>query len=146
MAQENPSGVHVWLILMKAHQAFQQHAERSIQATGLCFSDFGTMEILLHKGPQPINAIGERLGLTSGALTAAVDRLEKKGLVERCSVVQDRRVRIIHLTKRGKEEIEAIFAKHALDMEKAFAGLTVKEQETLVHLLKKAGKFASEKP
>ena len=142
MTQENTTGVHVWLILMKAHQALQQHAERSIQATGLCFSDFASMEILLHKGPQPVNAISERLGLTSGALTAAVDRLEKKGLVERRFDTEDRRVRIIHLTDPGKKEIEAIFARHAKDMEGAFAGLTVTERENLIALLKKAGKGA----
>ena len=145
MPQQDTSGVHAWLVFMKAHQSFQTHAERSIQATGLCLSDFAALEMLLHKGPQPVNAISERLGLTSGALTAVVDRLEKKRYVERCLDAEDRRVRIIHLTKRGKQEIEVIFARHAQDMEKAFAGLGAKERETFIHLLKKAGKFASEK-
>lgn len=138
------TGVHLWLVLMKAHQAFQAHAERSIHATGLCFSDFAALEMLLHKGPQPVNAISERLGLTSGALTAAVDRLEKKGYVERHLDAEDRRVRIIHLTKPGKKEITAIFARHAEDMERAFGRLTVKEREKLIQLLKQAGKFAFE--
>jgi DNA-binding MarR family transcriptional regulator len=88
--------------------------------------------------------MGERLDLTSGALTAAVDRLEKKTLVERRFDATDRRVRQVHLTSQGQKAIEPIFKQHAQDMENAFAGLTAKERESLIHLLKKAGKFASE--
>jgi hypothetical protein len=44
------SGVHIWLILMKAHRALAHHAEQSIVGLGFCFSDFATLEPLFHKG------------------------------------------------------------------------------------------------
>ena len=142
MTQDDTTGVHIWLILMKAHQAMSQHAERSIEAAGICFSDFGAMEMLLHKGPLPINAIGEKLQLTSGALTAAVDRLEKKGLLERKFDANDRRVRMIHLTESGQVFIQEIFNQHKADMEKAVSGLDKKERIEVIRLLKKMGKEA----
>jgi hypothetical protein len=37
------SGVHIWLILMKAHRALAYHAEQSIVGLGFCFSDFATL-------------------------------------------------------------------------------------------------------
>ena len=141
--QEDTSAVHVWLIIMKAHQAFEKHAQRSIEATGLCFSDFQALEYLLHKGTFPINALAEHLSLTSGALTAVVDRLEKKHLLARSLDATDRRVRNIQLTEAGKTLIESVFRKHQADMENAMANLDSTERLHLIQLLKKAGKAAA---
>src|SRR6266849_8587769 len=74
------SGVHVWLVLMKAHRSLVRHAERSIVALDMCISDFGVLEVLLHKGPQSVSEIGRRVDLTSGSITTAIDRLEERGL------------------------------------------------------------------
>jgi MarR family 2-MHQ and catechol resistance regulon transcriptional repressor len=138
--REDTSGVHLWLILMKAHQALAKYAIRSIEATGLCFSDFTALEALLHKGAMPINALGEKLALTSGALTAVVDRLEKKGYVERRFDAVDRRVRLVTLTGSGEERIRALFRRHSEDMEESASNLTLAEREGLIALLKKLGK------
>ena len=48
---QDSSGVHVWLVLMKAFQALMPHAEESISRTKLGDSDFRVLEALLHKGP-----------------------------------------------------------------------------------------------
>jgi MarR family 2-MHQ and catechol resistance regulon transcriptional repressor len=47
------SGIHTWLVLMKAHRTLTRHAKRSIEALDMCLSDFAILEALLHKGPQP---------------------------------------------------------------------------------------------
>src|SRR5436190_2924478 len=85
------SGTHLWLVLMKAHRALQRLATRSIRSSGAGLSDFAVLEMLLHKGPQPVNAIGRRIALTSGAITTAVDRLATRGLVTREADPGDRR-------------------------------------------------------
>src|SRR6266536_2801429 len=96
------SGTHLWLVMMKAHRALHRLATRSIESSGVCLSDFAVLEMLLHKGPQPVNEIGRRIELTSGAITTAVDRLELRGLVTREAHETDRRARIVRLTPRGK--------------------------------------------
>src|ERR1700686_4823242 len=73
------SGTHLWLVLMKAHRALERLAIRSIESFAVGLSDFAIMELLLHKGPQPVNEIGRRIALTSGAITTAVDRLPAPG-------------------------------------------------------------------
>src|SRR5438270_11621078 len=98
------SGTHLWLVLMKAHRALERLATQSIESLDVCLSDFGVMELLLHRGPQPVNEIGRRIALTSGAITSAVDRLEARGLVAREAHASDRRARIGRLTAAGKEE------------------------------------------
>jgi MarR family transcriptional regulator, 2-MHQ and catechol-resistance regulon repressor len=139
------SGTHVWLVLMKAHRALQRLAIRSIEASEAGLSDFAVMEMLLHKGPQPVNEIGRRIELTSGAITTAVDRLEARGLVTREAHPSDRRARVVRLTARGEERAAKAFAAHKATMDLAATGLSKAERTTLIQLLKKLGTSAAER-
>src|SRR5262252_5842161 len=138
------SGVHLWLILMKTHEAMRQHADRHIRSLGIGFSDFLALEALLHKGPTPVNEIGRLVHLTSGSITTAVDRLERKGMVERRNDPEDRRARVVHLTPAGKKLISSAFADHERAMERAASGLTASERGHTAALLKKLGRRAEE--
>jgi MarR family transcriptional regulator, 2-MHQ and catechol-resistance regulon repressor len=133
------SGIHLWLVLMKAHRALSRHAMRSIEPSGLGFSDFAVLEVLLNKGPQRVNDIGRRIDLTSGSITTAIDRLEKRGLAVRGLDGEDRRSRIVRLTPAGRARIGEVFADHAAALEAASAGLTKAERKSLIALLKKLG-------
>ena len=133
-------GVHLWLLLWKATKTLETQAHRSVQAMGLGLSDFGVLEALLHKGPLPVNAIRQKVLLSSGSMTAAVDRLERGGLVERTAALDDRRARIVRLTGKGKSLIGKLFQEHALDMERAFSCLNTDERERLANLLRKLGR------
>src|SRR5205807_9614309 len=106
------SGTHLWLVMMKAHRALERLAVQSIESSEVGLSDFAVMEMLLHKGAQPVNEIGRYIELTSGAITTAVDRLESRGLVAREAHPSDRRARIVRLTAAGKENAARIFAIH----------------------------------
>jgi MarR family 2-MHQ and catechol resistance regulon transcriptional repressor len=139
------SGTHLWLVLMKAHRAFGRLATQSIESLGVCLSDFGVLELLLHKGPQPVNEIGRRIALTSGAITTAVDRLEARGLVRREAHESDRRARIVRLTARGKEQAGSVFAGHKAAMDSAASGLSKTERAMLIELLRKLGTSAAER-
>src|SRR2546422_11555977 len=89
--RQDASGVHVWLVLMKAFRALAAHAEESLNLsqTGLGDSDFRVLEALLHKGPLPVNTIGPKGWLTPGSISVAVGRLEQWG-VERRTNTDDR--------------------------------------------------------
>jgi hypothetical protein len=52
-AAQDTSGVHLWLVLMKAFHALATVAGKSlnVSVTGLGDSDFRVLEVLLHKGP-----------------------------------------------------------------------------------------------
>ncbi len=139
------TGIHLWLVLWKAYEAVRRHAVRHIHSLGLGFSDFAVLEVLLNKGPTPVNAIGERVHLTSGSITAAIDRLEQKSLVERCADASDRRARVVHLTDEGRALIECALRDHAAAMEAATQGLTAAERGEAVALLKKLGLSAQAK-
>lgn len=136
------SGVHLWLLLWRATRAVENLAHQSIRATGLCLSDFGVLEALLHKGPLPVNALQKKVLLSSGSMTAAVDRLERRGWVERTFAATDRRARIVRLTGAGSRLIRRLFAAHARAMEDAFAGLEAPEREGFAGVLRKLSRNA----
>ena len=138
------TGVHVWLVLMKAFQALFPHAAESIERTELGDSDFRVLEALLHKGPLPVNTLGPKVWLTPGSISVAVDQLVRKGLVSRKEHTDDRRVRRVELTAKGRALITRGFREHAAAMETAVSVLSKNERLTLLQLLKKLGKHAAQ--
>ena len=145
--KEDTSGVHVLLVLSKAFRALAAHAGNSLKLSqaGLGDSDFRVLEVLLHKGPLPVNTIGPKVWLTPGAISVAVDRLEKKELVKR-KHTDDRRVRLVELTANGRALIAKTFRKHAAAMEEVAGVLSKEERLMLLRLLKKLGKGGADGP
>jgi MarR family 2-MHQ and catechol resistance regulon transcriptional repressor len=135
----------LWLVIAKSYRALSLLAEQSIANTGLCLTDFVALEALLHKGPLTISQIQDKVRLASGSMTAAVDRLDKLGLVVRKSSPSDRRARVVELTAQGKRLAASCFERHAKDLEALMSALSRKEREQLYESLKKLGLLAAEK-
>jgi len=133
----------LWLVLSRCHRALSRIAERSIEEAGLCLTDFASLEALLHKGPLTITEIQSKVLLASGSMTAAVDRLEKKGLVKRGSDPSDRRAKVLDLTREGRQVVQRAFTSHAAELESAMSVLNAGEKRRLYALLKKLGLFAA---
>lgn len=129
----------LWLVLARAYGSMVSYIEGAITAQGLGLSDFMVLEVLLHKGPLTISAIGQKVLLASASMTSAIDRLEKRGLVRRRSCDSDRRIRLVELTDCGKAFIEEIYARHENDLERVMAGLSEEERPVLYEGLKKIG-------
>ena len=138
------TGSHIRLILWKAASAVSKVDRASIAGTGLQISEFAIMEVLLHKGPLPINTIGEKVLLTSGSMTAAINRLERKKLVTRLQDPEDGRRFHVHLTPSGETVIKKAYQAHARNLEATAQCLTPDERQELVRLLKKLGRFAEQ--
>ena len=114
MAKRPSNPVHCWLVWRKADEAARDYLYRGIEDMGISDTDFRVLEALLHKGPLPVNTIGPKVRLTPGSISVAVDRLLEKGLVSRAESPDDRRVRIVALTRAGKDLIVPIFRKHCV--------------------------------
>jgi MarR family 2-MHQ and catechol resistance regulon transcriptional repressor len=134
----------LWIVLARCYRAVSQIAERSIAEAGLGLTDFAVLEALLHKGPLTITDIQAKVLLASGSMTAAVDRLERKGLLIRTATASDRRAKLLELTLEGKRVVEAAFGRHAAALEAAVDVLSSTEMRQLYGLLKKLGLFAAE--
>src|SRR6201985_3929341 len=127
MGKISQDPVHCWLVLVKAFQAAAKYLYAGLAETGIDDTDFRILEALLNKGPLPVNTIGPKVYLTPGSISVAIDRLLDRGLVSRAESPEDRRVRIVSLTPKGKELIGPIFRKHAAEIKKVFADEIPKE-------------------
>ena len=143
MARKFQGTDYTWLLMMKAMRALTRYATAGIEETGLGLSDFGVLETLLHAGPLPVNTIGPLVNLTPGSISIAIDRLVAKGLVTRVESAEDRRVRVVSLTLRGKDLIATAFRKHSAQMKKVFSELSEDELRGLEVAVKKVGKRAA---
>jgi MarR family 2-MHQ and catechol resistance regulon transcriptional repressor len=137
------SGPHLFLLLWKASHAVMRYDQQSINRQGFAsLSDFAVLEVLLHKGSLPVNTIGEKVLLTSGSITTAVQRLEKRGLVRRERSQGDARVVLVHLTDEGRRLIEKAFVEHATNLDDLFAEFSDEERVQFAGLIRKLGQRA----
>lgn len=145
MSEQNQiSAAKLWFVLARASSAIGTYIERSLGQQGFCLTDFMVLEALLHKGPLTITGIQGKVLLATGSMTAAVDRVENKGLVVRKSTLADRRARLLALTPKGRKLIASVYREHAADLESVVSVLNEEEKDALYRLLKKLGHFAAE--
>jgi MarR family 2-MHQ and catechol resistance regulon transcriptional repressor len=144
MSEVHVEAPRLWLVLARCHRALSRIAEHSIEKAGLCLTDFAALEALLHKGPLTITEIQGKVLLASGSMTAAVDRLDNKGLVVRTPAPSDRRAKMLDLTPAGRRVVETVFRRHAAELEAAMAVLSPSEKRQLHALLKRLGLFAAQ--
>lgn len=142
---EKPTAGQLWTVLARCYKALSSRVEQSVADAGLCLTDFMILEALLHKGPLTITEIQGKILLASGSMTAAVDRLEKKGVITRLFVKEDRRARLLELTAAGRKLIERIYGEHKLEFEELMSVLSDKEIHQTYASLKRLGLHAAAK-
>lgn len=134
----------LYIALSRASQWVNAHADRDIRKNGLNRTEFGVLELLYHKGPQPLQQIGEKVLMSSGNITYVVDKLEKKQMVRRRASTEDRRLIYAEITDEGTQFVKEVFPAHTAAIEEAVNGLSSEEKQLASVLLKKLGKFAQE--
>ncbi|MDF2725345.1 MAG: MarR family transcriptional regulator [Paenibacillus sp.] len=144
MADVNNEALHLFVTLTRASQYVNAHADRHIREQGLNRTEFGVLELLYHKGRQPLQQIGGKILMTSGNITYVVDKLEQKQLVVRVACADDRRIWYAEITDKGRAWIADTFPEHIRVIERAVAGLTAEEQQQAAALLKKLGLHAQQ--
>ena len=130
-----PSGTKTFTAIWKAYRALLAQSEESVRKIGLCDSDFRVLEVLLKNGSQPVNVLGNHIDLTTGSITTAIDRLESRWLVVRRLDPEDKRVRLVELTPKGRRIIERASVDYAKNMERAFRQLSRGQRLQLIKLL-----------
>ncbi|WP_026566273.1 MarR family winged helix-turn-helix transcriptional regulator [Bacillus sp. UNC41MFS5] len=139
------NSLKLFIVLSRAYKAINEHVNKVIQANGLNPTEFAVLELLYHKGDQPMQQIGGKILLASGSITYVVDKLEQKGMLRRIACPKDRRVTYAQITEDGKKFIQDIFPEHAEQINNLMSSLGESEKLEAIDLLKKlgipAGKF-----
>jgi MarR family transcriptional regulator, 2-MHQ and catechol-resistance regulon repressor len=128
--------LRLWIALARAHDAVLAHATEDVARHGLTLAEFGVLEALLHKGPLTQGDLQRAILVSSGGITFLVDRLVKRGLVDRQPHPRDGRTRITALTAEGDALVRGIFPEHAARIKAAMGGLGKKEKREALRLLR----------
>ncbi|WP_114571983.1 MarR family winged helix-turn-helix transcriptional regulator [Exiguobacterium flavidum] len=127
------------VVLSRTMHAVSERVKADIKSYELNPSEFGVLELLYHKGDTPLQQIGDKILLTSGSVTYVIDKLEKRGLIERRSCPTDRRVTFGTLTPAGERLMAEIFPKHEAFLAELFSDLSEGEKQQLIDQLKRVG-------
>lgn len=108
-----------------------------LKPLGIHPGEFALMRFVAASEGQSQQALADRLGVPPSRMVAKVDALEEAGLVERRTDPADRRIRELHLTRKGRGLLGRA-AQIAIDYEgQLCAPLDQKEREQLIDLLQK---------
>lgn len=135
--------LRLWTVLARAYAAVEKHSFTDIERHGLTPGEFGILETLYHRGPLLLGDLQRRVLVSSGGVSYLVDRLEKKGLVERRDYPEDRRTRLAALTPAGEELIARIFPEHARAIQRALHAIDPEVKQAAVALLRTIGRAAA---
>jgi MarR family transcriptional regulator, 2-MHQ and catechol-resistance regulon repressor len=133
-----------FVVLLKANKTLEELIKKDISSHGMRTSDFTVLEALYHKGQQTIKQITQAVLINTGSITYVIDKLEKKGLLERTPCKDDRRVVYIQLTDQGIKLMEEIFPLHQQVIESVFEDVTDEEKKIVIDALKRIGKKSEE--
>lgn len=100
------------IAMARSYEALFSKIEKNVNEYGLNLSEFGVLEMLFHKGEQPVQKIAEKILVTSGSITYVIDKLQKNELVIRKKCDKDKRIYYVSLTEKGEALIAEIFPKH----------------------------------
>jgi MarR family 2-MHQ and catechol resistance regulon transcriptional repressor len=126
-------------VMSNMTKALFESLKRDIDSYGLDMETFQILEFLYNKGPHPIQKISDRFSIPSGSITYVVDKLEKKGFVQRLPIPGDRRKTNVTLTTEGRSYFDNIFPKHAQTITDNLSFATDEEKLELIVVLKKIG-------
>jgi DNA-binding MarR family transcriptional regulator len=106
---------------------------------GVNVTDMECLGILFHKGLSTPSELAKYTGLSSGATTAMLDRLEKSGLIERRPNPRDRRGTLIVIVQEAAEKVAPLFASGRKAQDELVASYSEKELELLAEFFEKSG-------
>lgn len=126
-------------VLLRSSQSIEEVLRKDMQKYGLNMTEFAVLELLYHKGDQPIQKIGEKILITSGSITYVVDKLEKKQLISRKDCPNDRRVIYASLTEEGIQLMKQMLPQHLEKIHTIFECLEEKEIDQITQSMGKIG-------
>ncbi|ALG10431.1 MarR family winged helix-turn-helix transcriptional regulator [Kibdelosporangium phytohabitans] len=141
------SSKHAELVEAAAHEARMTiigtvlFSQQAAHQSGLTTTDLGCLSLLYLTGPSTPGKLAEVLGLSSGAMTHVIDRLEERGYVNRDRDPGDRRRVTVTATGMSGDGPPSIFASLGQAWRRLLAGYGETELAVLLDLFSKAHQF-----
>jgi len=109
---------------------------RFARGSGLSWAQMAVLMHLHYRGPREVMACGELLQLSPAGASQMIERLVKQGLVQRSETPDDRRVRLVHLTKAGRQVVDEIIRAQQGWLEQLLSALTGEQRAAVSRALR----------
>ncbi len=109
-------------------------------AAGLNRTDMRIIDALDQEGPVPAGRLAEVTGLSSGAMTTALDRLERAGYARRARDTGDRRRVLVELTEQS-QTVHEFYAEHAAYAERLYQRHSLEQLELMLQMFRESREF-----
>ncbi len=139
MNEDIKQSLKLFIVLSRAHKALSEQTNQFFQESGVNPTEFAVLELLYHKGSQPLQKIGGKILLASGSITYVIDKLEKREFIKRVNCPSDRRITYAEITDKGKEFMAEVFPAHEQKIHELTSALTPDEKDQAIELMKKLG-------
>jgi DNA-binding MarR family transcriptional regulator len=120
----------------RSQEATQRFDEAVAEAAGVNLTDMRCLEVLGLEGPVTAGRLAEATGLTSGAMTTALDRLERRGYARRVRDTADRRRVLVEITPLALEGSGRFYGEHMAYSERLFGRYTKPQLELLLEFVR----------
>ncbi len=120
------------LALRRSSAAGVLHGQTIARRVGVNSTDLECLDLILMSGPSTAGEIARHTGLTSGAVTGLIDRLERLGLVERTADAADRRKVLVRVREDKIGPIAQLYAPLEKAMQSLLAGYSREELKVLI--------------
>lgn len=137
------AALKAWVVLNRAQAAVARHSDADLARHELTSAEFAVLDALYALGPQLLGDLQRKVLVSSGGVTYLVDRLSRRGLVERQPCPGDRRARYAALTATGRTLMRRIFPEHAEAIARALAPMGKAPLAAVTALLRELGKGAA---
>ena len=127
------------LALRRSSAAGVLHGQTVARRVGVNSTDLECLDLILMSGPSTAGEIARHTGLTSGAVTGLIDRLERLGLVERTADPADRRKVLVRVREDRIGPIAALYTPLEKAMQSLLAGYSREELKVLIDFAERSG-------
>jgi DNA-binding MarR family transcriptional regulator len=126
---------------VRASQSATARFDQAVaDAAGLNRTDMAIIDALDREGPAPAGRLAEVTGLSSGAMTTALDRLERSGYARRVRDSGDRRRVLVELTEQA-DALHRFYAEHAKYAERLYQRHSVEQLEMMLQFFREGRSF-----
>lgn len=127
--------------IRRSQNATDRYDQAVADALGLNRTDMRCLDVIDREGPVPAGRLADAAGLTSGAITSALDRLERAGYARRVRDAHDRRRVLVELTDEARRRAQGFYTDHAALSELLYARYTREQLHMLLEFVRVGREF-----
>jgi DNA-binding MarR family transcriptional regulator len=127
--------------IRRSQEATARYDDAVGAAVGLGRTDMRCLDVLQREGPASAGRLAEATGLTSGAMTAAIDRLERAGLARRVPDASDRRRVLVQLGPAAQGAMARFYGAHVEESERIYRRYSTEQLELLLGFVRGSREF-----